>query len=230
VHVVTGASAGIGRAIAVELASRGEEVTAVARSAELLEDLAQSHIGIRPVPVDLSTAAGRLLLVETLGPGAVKTLVHGAASRVPAVPYTEIDADGMIEDFRIHVAAVVALTGLLLTERGVERAVFIDSYSATTARPGWAAYSILKAAAQMAAVAVGQEHPDLTVLRLFPGAVRTGLLDAVLAADPSPARETDCTLEAEGAIAETSDIGRWAVDVLLDSSGVSREVHYRPGE
>ena len=229
-HVVTGASAGIGRAIAVELASRGEEVTAVARSAGLLEDLARRHGGIHPLPVDLSTEAGRLLLVETLGPGAVKSLVHGAASHVPAVPYTEIDAARLVEDFRIHVAAGVALTGRVLTERGLEQAVFIDSYSATTARPGWAAYSILKAAGQMAAVALEQEHPELTVLRLFPGAVRTGLLEAVLASDPSPAREVYRTLDAEGSVAETSDIGRWAVDTILGPALVSGEVHYRPGE
>ena len=227
-HIVTGASRGIGRAVAAELASRGETVVAVARSAELLEALAAAHSRISPVPVDLSTDAGRRILVATLDPGPVASVVHCAASTVPAEAFVSIDADRLVEDFRIHVAALVAVTGLLITERGVDRVAIVDSYSATTPRVGWAGYSVLKAATQMAALALEREHPEVMVLRLFPGAVRTGLLEAVLDGPPSPARETYRALDTDGTVAAPAEVAHWIVDALLASES-SGAMHFRPG-
>jgi short-subunit dehydrogenase len=227
VHIVTGASRGIGRAVAAELASRGETVVAVARSAELLEALAAAHPRISPVPVDLSTDAGRRILVAALDAVPVASVVHCAASTVPVEAFVSIDADRLVEDFRIHVAALVAVTGLLITERGLGRVAIVDSYSATTPRVGWAGYSVLKAATQMAALALEREHPEVTVLRLFPGAVRTGLLEAVLDGPPSPARETYRALETDGAVAAPADVAHWIVDALLGSES-SGALHFRP--
>ncbi|HVR33419.1 MAG TPA: SDR family NAD(P)-dependent oxidoreductase [Acidimicrobiia bacterium] len=226
-HIVTGASRGIGRAVAAELAIRGEPVVAVARSAEPLEALAAGHSGITPVPVDLSTDAGRRILLATLDVVPVASLVHCAASTVPVQAFVSIDPDRLVEDFRIHVAALVALTGLVITERGLDRVAIVDSYSATTPRVGWAGYSVLKAAAQMAAVALQREHPEVRVLRLFPGAVRTGLLEAVLDGPPSPARETYRALETDGAVAAPADVAHWIADALL-GPGSSGAMHFRP--
>jgi len=58
VYIVTGASSGIGRAVAARLATLGHYVVAVARSVGLLEELAvASGPQLRAVPADLITTA-----------------------------------------------------------------------------------------------------------------------------------------------------------------------------
>jgi NADP-dependent 3-hydroxy acid dehydrogenase YdfG len=54
---ITGASSGIGRALAVALAERGVKVAASARSADALADLAHAHPRIAPLPLDVTDAA-----------------------------------------------------------------------------------------------------------------------------------------------------------------------------
>jgi NADP-dependent 3-hydroxy acid dehydrogenase YdfG len=59
--VVTGASSGVGYALAAELASRGHEVLAIARRQPLLEQLAASHANIESLVADVASAEGCLL-------------------------------------------------------------------------------------------------------------------------------------------------------------------------
>ena len=69
---ITGASTGIGRALAVALAERGVKVAASARSADKLAELARAHPGIAPLPLDVLDAAAMTEAVRsiagTLGP------------------------------------------------------------------------------------------------------------------------------------------------------------------
>ena len=69
---ITGASTGIGRALAVALAERGVKVAASARSADKLAELARAHPGIAPLPLDVLDAAAMAEAVRsissTLGP------------------------------------------------------------------------------------------------------------------------------------------------------------------
>jgi short-subunit dehydrogenase len=51
---ITGASSGIGRALAIALAARGVKVAASARSADRLAELASAHPGIVPLPLDVT--------------------------------------------------------------------------------------------------------------------------------------------------------------------------------
>ena len=69
---VTGASSGIGRALAIALARRGVKVAASARSADKLAELARAHPGIAPLPLDVLDAGAMAeavrSIVGTLGP------------------------------------------------------------------------------------------------------------------------------------------------------------------
>src|SRR6185295_3000543 len=69
---ITGASSGIGRALAIALARRGVKVAASARSADKLSELASAHPGIAPLPLDVLDAAAMAEAVRsvsgTLGP------------------------------------------------------------------------------------------------------------------------------------------------------------------
>src|SRR5271166_3139638 len=55
--LITGASSGIGRAAAIELAGRGHRVFASARRIAALEELAEPHPGIVAVPLDVTDGA-----------------------------------------------------------------------------------------------------------------------------------------------------------------------------
>lgn len=229
-HVVTGASEGIGRAVAIELAARGESVLAVARSRSRLEALEDDHPGVAVVVADLTTESGRERVVAALtGRGLIDSIVHCAGSRVEPSPLVDVDVDGIVEHFRIHVAAVIAISQELSAANGLARLVIFDSYSATTPRIGWGGYSIVKAAAQMTARLFESEMTDVEVLRLYPGAVRTGLLETVLDSSPSPARDVYRSMASAGAIADPADIARWAADLIVAGGGGVAIHHYADG-
>lgn len=69
---ITGASTGVGRALAVALVQRGVKVAASARSADKLAGLAHAYPGIAPLPLDVTDAEGMAQAVRsiagTLGP------------------------------------------------------------------------------------------------------------------------------------------------------------------
>jgi NAD(P)-dependent dehydrogenase (short-subunit alcohol dehydrogenase family) len=158
-------------------------VLAVARDRSRLDRLAHGRPGIDVVVADLATHEGRTAMYECVrGDEPIESVVHGAGSRVTVEPFGAIDPERLVEDFRVHVAAVVAITQYFATR--AERFVVFDSYSATAPRSGWAGYSIVKAAAHMAARAAATEIEGPEVLRLYPGAVRTPLLDAMLRVRP----------------------------------------------
>jgi len=95
--------------------------------------------------------------------------------------------------------------------------LFLDSYSATTPRSGWPAYSIVKAAAQMAARCAAQELEDTAVIRVFPGAVNTLIVTAVLASNTDTA-ETFAAMLERGELAEPDEVAAFIVGVLVGTS------------
>lgn len=219
-HVVTGASEGIGRAVAGELASRGETVVAVARNGRRLEELRTATTPMEVVTADLATESGRQTLSAAVaGRGRIDSVIHCAGSRVEPGALVDADLDGWVGDFQIHVATVIAVSRDLVAGNGLGRVVIFDSYSATTPRIGWGSYSIVKAAVQMAARVLAEELEGVEVMRLYPGAVRTGLLDTILRSAPSPAHDTYRSLEEAGGIASPAEVARWAADIILTGNG-----------
>ena len=85
--IVTGASSGIGRALASELARNAVRVVAVARRKELLDSLAASSEKITPVVADLATKDGRAAVASVVASLklTVDFLVHNAAGKRPAL-------------------------------------------------------------------------------------------------------------------------------------------------
>lgn len=185
------------------LADRGDTVVAAARRADALATLAEGRPTVVPVAGDVGTTEGRAAIVAAvhdIGAGPIASVIHGAATPVDLEPWAELDPDELTAHFHIHVASAIALTGELHRSVGVERAVIFDSYSASTPRVGWSAYSILKSAAQMAWRAAAAELDDVAMARVFPGAVATPLLDRVL--------DAPRTIEATGVYHELNDSGR----------------------
>lgn len=95
--LVTGASSGMGEALALGVAAAGGKVYAVARRKERLDNLASAHDAITPIACDLSSAAARKEMVtQILDQGRVDVLINTAGT-IDGVAAAEDESDEAIE-------------------------------------------------------------------------------------------------------------------------------------
>ena len=146
--VVTGASRGIGAAIAREMHKRGATVTVVARSADALAALADEIDG-HALAADL-TDRGELegLIARAEAHAPVDVLVNNAGIDEAGL-FWEMDADGLRRLIDLNVTAAMELTRQALpgmVERGRGQIVNISSMASVAVFPGLTAYSASKAA------------------------------------------------------------------------------------
>lgn len=181
--LVTGASSGIGREIARELATRGHGVILVARRRERLEelarDLADRH-GVRAeaVPADLADREARTrLLQEVDGLGLdVEVLVNNAGFGIYR-PFPDA-LDRELEQVEVLVAAVVHLNAHVLPamrERGRGAIINVASTAGFQPLPGNGTYSACKSFALLHSESLAAENKDsgVTVTAVCPGPVAT---------------------------------------------------------
>jgi hypothetical protein len=182
--LVTGASAGIGQEIASQLAARGHNLVLVARRKDRLEELAKelsNRHGIRAevLGADLSKAASVSRLggrVESLGLE-VDVLINNAGFATNG-PFVEADQSREIEQVRVLVEAVVALTGAFapaMAKRGSGAILNVASTAGMQPLPFSAGYSAAKAYVLTFSEAIHQELAPrgVTVTVLAPGPVYT---------------------------------------------------------
>ena len=183
--LVTGASAGIGTEIAKLLAARGYTLVLVARRKDRLNALADEladQFGARAetIAADLSkpTPRGRIpARIEELGLE-VEVLINNAGFATGGEPFYEADPDREIEQVRVDVEAVVALTSAFLpamVERGRGAILNVASTAGMQPMPYSAGYSAAKAYVLTFSEAIHQEvrGRGVTVTALAPGPVDT---------------------------------------------------------
>jgi short-subunit dehydrogenase len=144
--LITGASQGLGRAIARLLAKRGYRLVLNARRAEPLQELA-SELGAIAVPGDVSEIAEEIAARA----GRVDILINNASELGPSpMPRLELYPwDELLRVFRVNAVAPLHLTQLVLPqmkERGAGVIVNISSDAGVNAYPGWGGYGASKAA------------------------------------------------------------------------------------
>jgi len=180
VALITGASQGLGRALAAELADRGWTLVVDARRADRLADAVESLPADRVVaiPGDVADAAHRAELVAAVtARGRLDLLVNNAstlgASPLPALD--AIDLDLFRQIYEVNVVAPLALTQELLPflEAAHGTVVNVSSDAAVEAYEGWGGYGSSKAALDQVSAVLGAEHPDVRVLAVDPGDMRT---------------------------------------------------------
>lgn len=154
VALVTGASTGIGAALARDLARRGYAVGLVARRAELLEALAaelRAAGGKAAYATADVTDRGQIesavaSIVSELGD--VDLLVANAGVGIPA-PVARVPVDAWIGMFRLNVEGVIYSLGAVLPrmiERRSGHVAVVSSVAGFRGLPGFGAYSASKAA------------------------------------------------------------------------------------
>ncbi|HVU71401.1 MAG TPA: SDR family oxidoreductase [Mycobacteriales bacterium] len=114
VAIVTGASAGLGERFARVLHASGAQVVAVARRADKLQHLADELPGLRTVTADVTDAAARQRLVDTVVDdlGRVDVLVNNAGGAV-ARPALEETAESFVDALGLNLVAPFALAQLV---------------------------------------------------------------------------------------------------------------------
>jgi len=173
VALITGASRGLGRALAEELARRGWDLVVDARHGEALSAVSGEH-----VPGDVTDPAHRDALVRAVADrGGPDLLVNNAstlgASPMPAV--ADLDDRILQETLLTNVVAPHALTRALLPRLLERRGVVmnITSDASVEAYPGWGAYGASKAALDHLTRILAAEQPALRVYAVDPGDMRT---------------------------------------------------------
>jgi NAD(P)-dependent dehydrogenase (short-subunit alcohol dehydrogenase family) len=176
--IVTGASRGLGLALARALAGRGWRLVVDARTEVELE-AARAELAalteVVAVPGDVADSWHRGLLVEAAG-ARLQLVVNNAstlgASPLPALAGYPIDV--LEHAFRVNAIAPLALVQLALGQLTAGgRIVNITSDAAVEAYEGWGGYGASKAALEQLSAVLAAERPDLRVYAVDPGDMNT---------------------------------------------------------
>ncbi|GGY15220.1 oxidoreductase [Streptomyces tanashiensis] len=188
VAIVTGASRGLGRALASALAGRGWDLVLDARTADGLEESAEAARarGARVVARagDVTDAAHRRELVAAARElGGLDLLVNNAAilGVEPLVPLGDQPLDGFRAALEVNVVAPLGLLqeALPLLRAAPAGAVIgLSSDAAVTAYRTWGGYGATKAALDLMSAVLAVEEPGLRVWWVDPGSMRTDMLAA----------------------------------------------------
>lgn len=186
VALVTGASRGIGRAVALALAKQNIHVLLLARTQGGLEDVYDEIVAAdgeaTGVPMDLTDydAIDRLGGVIAERWGKLDVFVGNAGILGPISPVAHMTPSEFEKTLAINVTSnarlIRALEPLLLAS-DTGRAVFLTSGAAYSTKPFWGAYSTSKAAldALVKSWANEQKNTSLKINLYSPGPVRTAM-------------------------------------------------------
>ncbi len=188
--VVTGASQGIGRALAEAFAQEPDaRIALAARSKDALHAVAEAcrAAGAEAlvVPTDVTDAAAVEQLAETVTErwGPPDVLVNNAGAFTYA-PLDELTLDGFREQIDVNLTGTFAVTQAFLPAmrtRGSGHLFFMASVAALQAYPGNAGYCAAKHGVRGLARVVREETKDegVRVTTIIPGATRTPTWDGV---------------------------------------------------
>ena len=182
--LVTGASGGLGQALARDLARRGFNLVLVARSEAALGALAEeldreyaARVAVEPTDLSLPGSASALcgrLASRGIQP---EVLVNNAAFGISG-PFVESGADRLREMLQLDVVSLTELTHLIgrkMAARGRGRILLVGSLGAFSPTPLMAAYAAAKAYVLSLGEALHVElSPGVGVTVLSPGVMDTG--------------------------------------------------------
>jgi NAD(P)-dependent dehydrogenase (short-subunit alcohol dehydrogenase family) len=185
--LVTGASSGIGAAVAVRLARQGWQVLASGRRAERLAELAASHgAAIATVAADLTDDDALRRLAADAMAAPLHAVVH-AAGAVALGPMASAAVEDLDRQWAINLRAPYVLTRLLLPALRDARGhvVFVNSGSGRRANPGWGAYAATKFGLRAVADSLRAEEAahGVRVTTVYPGRTDTPMQRAVFEAE-----------------------------------------------
>jgi NAD(P)-dependent dehydrogenase (short-subunit alcohol dehydrogenase family) len=214
VALITGASRGIGAAVAVRFAAEGAHVVLMARTVgglEEMDDAVRAAGGTATlIPQDLR----KLDELEQLGPalaarfGRLDVLVANAGVLGGLTPVAHMAPAKWDEVMTVNLTVnqrLIRTLDPLLRASDAGRAIFVTSGAGSTPRAFWGAYAVSKAALDMMVKIYAEEvrQTNLRVNLLSPGAIRTKMrAEAFPGEPPSTLPPPDAITDAFVALAE----------------------------
>jgi NAD(P)-dependent dehydrogenase (short-subunit alcohol dehydrogenase family) len=179
--IITGASRGLGLALAQGLAEGGYSLVLDGRDGEALRAAAgrlRASVPVTAVPGDIADPEHRAALrraADRLGGPDLLINNAGTLGASPLPPIAAYPIDELRAAFEVNVLAPVALTQLLLP--GLRRrggaVLSITSDAAVEAYAGWGGYGAAKAALEQASNVLAAEETAVRVWWVDPGGLRT---------------------------------------------------------
>src|SRR4051812_6011446 len=182
--LITGASRGLGRALAAALDERGWQLVVDGRDADRLAAAVAAfpHPGlVTAIPGDVADPGHRAALAEAVGP-ALDLLVNNASDLGPSPlpPLARLRTEDLQAVLAVNTVAPLALIQLTLPElvRAAGRVLNLSSDAAVEAYEGWGGYGASKAALDHLSAVLAVEHPALRIYAVDPGDMRTDMHQA----------------------------------------------------
>jgi len=199
--LITGASGGFGRALAIECARAGASVILAGRNGAKLDSLYDEIASLgapQPAIVQLDLASATAVdydrLSDTIGRefGRLDGLVHAAALLGDRTPLEQYDVPTWCRVMHVNLTAPFILTQVLLPNLRKSpdaSVIFVSSGVARTPRAYWGAYGVSKAGLEALRAILAQElegEENLRINSVNPGRMRTAMRAAAYPAeDPS---------------------------------------------
>ena len=183
--LITGASRGLGLALARQLAHDGWTLLIDARGADALEEARKelaAQTQVIAIAGDVSNAAHRVALADAAKSlGGLDALVNNASilGPSPQPPLLDYPLATLEEVYRVNVIAPLALTQALReTLKPGARILNITSDAGVEAYPGWGGYGSSKAALEQLSNILAAENEGWRVYWVDPGDMRTEMHQA----------------------------------------------------
>ena len=212
--LITGASKGLGAALAGELAGAGARVVMVARHADELEKAA-ARIGAYALPADIGDkhAVHAIAGAAAALVGPIDILIHNASTLGPTPLRLLLDTE--CEDFeqvlQTNLIGPFRLTRIVagaMALRGSGLVVHVSSDAAVAAYPRWGAYGVSKAALDHLNRSWSVEVPGVKFFSIDPGE-----MDTDMHAQAMPDAE-------KSSLARPADVARRVARMIADSERI----------
>ena len=196
VFLITGASKGLGRSLALSIAESGGVVIALARESLELEsvevELKKISEGSLAVVCDLadSSQISRTAEMIVSNFGHLSGIIHNAGIINPIGNMLDVEREGWEKTIQVNLLGVQDLTRSLESIIGGEnhtRITTISSGAAQRSLHGWSAYCVSKAGLDMWTKCMAEEgeNANISALAIAPGIVDTGMQQEIRQADES---------------------------------------------
>lgn len=218
-YVVTGGGTGIGRALALALAQRGQHVLIAGRRKAPLIETAEHSSFIDYVVADVTRDEGQEAMAHRLASHCViQGLVHNAGVIEPIMPLASVAPSAWHACLASHLNAPVFLTQRLQSRLKKGRVLHIGSGASSFPVVGWGAYCVAKAALAMLTRCWQAESSDIAFASVKPGIIDTPMQARIRESehmDPDK-QHFFKQLQAQHALLTTTTVASFLTWLLLD--------------
>ena len=231
-YLVTGASKGIGKSIALSIARNGSPVFALARQSNELENVKSELLELHPdsiiIACDLGVGSQITDAVAKVSSkfDHLSGIVHNAGTIHPIENMMDANIQNWTKSIQVNLIGVQDLTNQLKTSIGGHshtRITTISSGAAKRSIHGWSAYCVSKAGLDMWSMCMAEEgvERNISSLSIAPGIVDTGMQEDIRGANPGsfPSLESFVGYYENGDLTNPDDVAEKLLPFCLGIKG-----------